>query len=59
MADILWADPQVSNGRGPSKRGIGHSFGPDVTNAFLSDNNLGTLLASFLIRVINPIQIWL
>ena len=29
------------NGRCPSKRGVGISFGPDVTNKFLEKNDLG------------------
>jgi len=44
MADMLWADPQVSPGRSPSKRGVGQAFGPDVTNAFLSVNNLDLII---------------
>ena len=31
---------QELNGRAPSKRGVGVQFGPDVTGAFLSKNNL-------------------
>jgi len=46
MADMLWADPQVGNGRGPSKRGVGQSFGPDVTNQFLAENNLEMVIRS-------------
>lgn len=41
MSDLMWSDPQPFAGRGPSKRGIGLSFGPDVTKAFLEYNNLG------------------
>jgi len=46
MSDMLWADPQVSNGRGPSKRGVGQSFGPDITNQFLAENNLEFIIRS-------------
>lgn len=42
MADLLWSDPQPFPGRSPSKRGIGMSFGPDVTARFLETNGLGT-----------------
>jgi len=31
MCDIMWSDPQPQAGRSPSKRGVGLSFGPDVT----------------------------
>ena len=31
MSDLLWTDPQPQLGRGPSKRGIGFCFGPDIT----------------------------
>ncbi|KAI9906237.1 hypothetical protein PsorP6_003969 [Peronosclerospora sorghi] len=41
MSDLMWSDPQPFNGRGPSKRGIGLAFGPDVTKAFLEHNKLG------------------
>lgn len=41
MCELLWSDPQPYPGRGPSKRGVGISFGPDVTKRFLQDNNLG------------------
>jgi diadenosine tetraphosphatase ApaH/serine/threonine PP2A family protein phosphatase len=43
MCEILWSDPQPQAGRGPSKRGVGLSFGADVTKKFLDDNNLGRL----------------
>jgi serine/threonine-protein phosphatase 5 len=46
MADILWADPQPFPGRGPSKRGVGKCFGPDVTARFLADNGLSLLIRS-------------
>jgi serine/threonine-protein phosphatase 5 len=46
MSDLLWADPQDEPGRSPSKRGIGHQFGPDVTKRFLADNKLDILVRS-------------
>mmetsp|Transcript_7018 Transcript_7018/g.14064 ORF Transcript_7018/g.14064 Transcript_7018/m.14064 type:complete len:493 (-) Transcript_7018:489-1967(-) len=49
-SDILWSDPQPFNGRGPSKRGVGLSFGPDVTERFLKDNNLDLIIRSHEVR---------
>lgn len=46
MSDLLWADPQVSNGSGPSKRGVGLQFGPDITFKFLELNNLDLIIRS-------------
>ncbi|EXB44791.1 Serine/threonine-protein phosphatase 5 [Morus notabilis] len=46
MCELLWSDPQPSLGRGPSKRGVGLSFGADVTKRFLQDNNLDLVLRS-------------
>jgi len=46
MSDILWSDPQPFPGRGPSKRGVGKQFGPDVTKAFLDANGLELLIRS-------------
>ena len=40
MCDLLWADPHPMKGRAPSKRGVGLSFGPDVTDEFLKTNHL-------------------
>lgn len=48
MCELLWSDPQPSLGRGPSKRGVGLSFGADVTKRFLQENNLGMFLIWFL-----------
>jgi serine/threonine-protein phosphatase 5 len=44
MCELLWSDPQPYPGRGPSKRGVGLSFGGDVTKRFLQENNLGIFL---------------
>jgi len=46
MSDALWSDPQPFPGRGPSKRGVGLTFGPDVTAKFLSDNGLKMIVRS-------------
>ncbi len=43
MSELLWSDPQPAKGRGPSKRGVGLAFGPDVTKRFLDANGLGAL----------------
>lgn len=43
-SEMLWSDPQPTPGRSPSKRGVGFSFGPDVTNAFLTKNNLSLVV---------------
>jgi len=46
MCELLWSDPQPTNGRSASKRGVGVAFGPDVTHRFLNDNNLEMLVRS-------------
>ena len=46
MSEALWSDPQPAPGRAPSKRGVGLSFGPDVTANFLSRNNLKMVVRS-------------
>jgi serine/threonine-protein phosphatase 5 len=46
ICESLWADPQPMKGRSPSKRGVGLSFGPDVTEAFLARNNLKLMVRS-------------
>ena len=46
MCELLWSDPQEEKGRAPSKRGVGVSFGPDVTKSFLKANNLQLLVRS-------------
>ena len=35
MCECLWSDPCKELGRQPSKRGVGLSFGPDITKKFL------------------------
>lgn len=46
MSDLLWSDPQPFPGKSPSKRGVGFSFGPDITKQFLDYNNLSLLVRS-------------
>ncbi|XP_057953403.1 serine/threonine-protein phosphatase 5 isoform X2 [Malania oleifera] len=46
MCELLWSDPQPHPGRGPSKRGVGLSFGADVTKRFLHENNLDLVVRS-------------
>jgi len=46
MCELLWSDPQQWAGRGPSKRGVGIQFGPDVTETFCQNNNLDYIIRS-------------
>jgi len=46
MCECLWSDPCDMNGRHPSKRGVGVMFGPDVTERFLTDNDLKLVVRS-------------
>ncbi len=46
MCEMLWSDPKPTDGRGPSQRGVGVGFGPDVTRNFLQDNKLDLLVRS-------------
>jgi serine/threonine-protein phosphatase 5 len=46
MCDLLWSDPQSLPGRGPSKRGVGVQFGPDVTEEFCSNNGIDLVIRS-------------
>ena len=46
MSELLWSDPCKEKGRIPSKRGVGMSFGPDVAEKFLKENNLKLLIRS-------------
>ena len=50
MCDLLWSDPQAGPGRSPSKRGVGLSFGPDVTKSFLAKNDLNLVIRSHEVR---------
>jgi serine/threonine-protein phosphatase 5 len=46
FCELLWSDPCEFKGRSPSKRGIGISFGPDVTEEFLHRNDLSLMIRS-------------
>jgi serine/threonine-protein phosphatase 5 len=46
MCEMLWSDPQPFPGRAPSKRGVGISFGPDVTHRFCDENSLDMVVRS-------------
>lgn len=51
MSEMLWSDPQPQPGRSPSKRGVGLSFGPDVTQSFLERNGLKLVVRSHEVKV--------
>jgi serine/threonine-protein phosphatase 5 len=51
MMEMLWTDPQVEPGRGPSKRGVGMQFGPDVTKRFCEKNGLEAIIRSHEVRM--------
>ncbi len=51
MMEMLWTDPQTQPGRGPSKRGIGMQFGPDVTKKFCEKNGLEAIIRSHEVRM--------
>uniref|UniRef100_A0A336LH31 protein-serine/threonine phosphatase n=1 Tax=Culicoides sonorensis TaxID=179676 RepID=A0A336LH31_CULSO len=46
FCELLWSDPQNLPGRGPSKRGVGIQFGPDITFKFLLNNKLDYVIRS-------------
>lgn len=46
MCELLWSDPQPQNGLGPSKRGVGTQFGPDITSRFCKVNKLDYVVRS-------------
>ena len=50
MCEMLWSDPSPIMGRSLSKRGVGLQFGPDVTENFLTHNNLDMLIRSHEVR---------
>lgn len=50
MTDLLWSDPNEEKGFKPSKRGIGFSFGTDITESFLKKNNLSLIIRSHEVR---------
>ncbi|BCS20131.1 protein serine/threonine phosphatase PPT1 [Aspergillus puulaauensis] len=51
MMEMLWTDPQTEPGRGPSKRGVGLQFGPDVTKRFCENNGLEAIIRSHEVRM--------
>ena len=51
MMEMLWTDPQKEPGRGPSKRGVGLQFGPDVTKRFCESNGLEAVIRSHEVRM--------
>ncbi|KAF2274281.1 Metallo-dependent phosphatase [Westerdykella ornata] len=51
MMEMLWTDPQTAPGRGPSKRGVGLQFGPDVTKRFCERNGLEAIIRSHEVRM--------
>ena len=51
MMEMLWTDPQTEEGRGPSKRGVGLQFGPDVTKRFCERNGLEAVIRSHEVRM--------
>lgn len=51
MMEMLWTDPQPTPGRGPSKRGVGLQFGPDVTKRFCEKNGLDAVIRSHEVRM--------
>jgi serine/threonine-protein phosphatase 5 len=51
MMEMLWTDPQTAPGRGPSKRGVGLQFGPDVTKRFCENNGLEAVIRSHEVRM--------
>ena len=51
MNEILWSDPRDIDGWSPSKRGAGIYFGKDITEKFLSYNNLEILIRSHEVKM--------
>lgn len=50
MCELLWTDPQDMPGRGPSKRGVGIAFGPDVTKRWCTLNGVSGIIRSHEVR---------
>jgi len=50
MCELLWTDPQETDGRGPSKRGVGLGFGPDVTKTWCQMNGVTGVIRSHEVR---------
>ncbi|KXN91059.1 Serine/threonine-protein phosphatase T [Leucoagaricus sp. SymC.cos] len=49
-ACLLWTDPQEAPGRGPSKRGVGIAFGPDITKRWCMLNKVSGIIRSHEVR---------
>jgi len=50
FGECLWADPQEALGRGPSKRGVGLSFGPDITRKWTEREKVTAIIRSHEVR---------
>ncbi|BGP49272.1 Palmitoyl-protein thioesterase 1 [Rhodotorula kratochvilovae] len=50
MCEMLWTDPQDAPGRGPSKRGVGLGFGPDITRAWTEKNEVTAVIRAHEVR---------
>ncbi|GAA5952624.1 hypothetical protein JCM3765_002225 [Sporobolomyces pararoseus] len=50
MCEMLWCDPQDAPGRGPSKRGVGLGFGPDITRKWTESNEVTAVIRSHEVR---------
>lgn len=50
MCELLWTDPQEEPGWGPSKRGVGIAFGPDVTRRWCDLNKVTGIMRSHEVR---------
>ncbi|KAK7053477.1 Palmitoyl-protein thioesterase 1 [Paramarasmius palmivorus] len=50
MCELLWTDPQSMPGRGPSKRGVGIAYGPDVTKKWCMANGVTGVIRSHEVR---------
>eukprot|EP01059_Diplonema_ambulator_P025740 TRINITY_DN4283_c0_g1_i1.p1 TRINITY_DN4283_c0_g1~~TRINITY_DN4283_c0_g1_i1.p1 ORF type:complete len:514 (+),score=147.03 TRINITY_DN4283_c0_g1_i1:99-1544(+) len=46
LCEMMWSDPMAMPGRAPNKRGVGVTFGPDVTENFLKTNGLEYVIRS-------------
>lgn len=50
MCEMLWTDPQTEEGRGPSKRGVGLGFGPDITRRWTEKNEVTAVIRAHEVR---------
>lgn len=50
MCELLWTDPQDAPGRGPSRRGVGIAFGPDITKRWCTENKVSAIIRSHEVR---------